>query len=34
MQESARAQENGEAYALRTARAAATTIERRGGWQR
>jgi hypothetical protein len=34
MQESAKAQENGEAYALRTARAAAAAIERRGGWQR
>ncbi len=34
MQESAKAQENGEAYALRTARAAATAIERRGGWER
>jgi hypothetical protein len=31
MQESAKAQENGEHYALRTARAAATAIERRGG---
>jgi hypothetical protein len=34
MQESAKAQENGEAYALRTARAAAAAIERRGGRQR
>ena len=34
MQESSKAQENGEAYALRTARNAAAAIERRGGWQR
>jgi hypothetical protein len=34
MQESGKAQENGEAYALRTARNAAAAIERRGGWQR
>jgi hypothetical protein len=34
MQESGKAQENGEAYALRTARAAAAAIERRGGYQR
>ena len=34
LQESGKAQENGEAYALRTARNAATAIERRGGWQR
>jgi hypothetical protein len=31
MQESSKAQENGNAYALRTARAAARAIERRGG---
>ncbi len=34
MQESAKAKDDGEAYALRTARAAAAAIERRGGWQR
>jgi hypothetical protein len=34
LQESGKAQENGEAYALRTARNAAAAIERRGGWQR
>jgi hypothetical protein len=34
MQESGKARENGEAYALRTARNDATAIERRGGWQR
>jgi hypothetical protein len=34
MQESDKAQRNGEAYALRTARNAAAAIERRGGWQR
>lgn len=34
MQESGKASENGEAYALRTARNAAAAIERRGGWQR
>ncbi len=34
LQESGKAQENGEAYALRTAHAAAAAIERRGGWQR
>lgn len=34
MQESGKAQENGEAYALRTARSAAATIDRRGGQQR
>jgi hypothetical protein len=34
MQESGKARENGEAYALRTARNAAAAIERRGGWQR
>jgi len=34
MQESAKAQENGEAYALRTARAAAAALERRGRIQR
>lgn len=34
MQERGKAQENGEAYALRTARNAAAAIERRGGWQR
>jgi len=34
MQESGKAQENGEAYALRTARSAAAAIERRAGWQR
>jgi len=34
MQESGKAQENGEAYALRTARSAAAAIERRRGWQR
>jgi len=34
MQESGKAQENGEAYALRTARNAAAAIDRRGGWQR
>jgi hypothetical protein len=34
MQASAKAQENGEAYALRTARAAAAVIERRGEQQR
>jgi hypothetical protein len=34
LQESTKAQENGEAYALRTARNAAAAIERRGGWQR
>ncbi len=34
MQESGKAQENGEAYALRTARNAAAAIERRGGRQR
>ena len=34
MQESAKAQENGEAYALRTARRAATAIARRGGRHR
>jgi hypothetical protein len=34
MQESAKAQEDGEDYALRTARAAAAAIERRGGQQR
>ncbi len=32
--ESSKAQENGEAYALRKARNAAAAIERRGGWQR
>jgi hypothetical protein len=31
MQESSKAQENGEAYAQRTARNAATAFERRGG---
>jgi hypothetical protein len=34
MEESNKAQENGEAYALRTARNAAAAIERRGGRQR
>jgi hypothetical protein len=34
MQESGKAQENGEDYALRTARNAAAAIERRRGWQR
>ena len=34
MQESGKAQENGEAYALRTARSAAAAIERRGERQR
>jgi hypothetical protein len=34
MQESGKAQENGEAYALRTVRNAAAAIERRGGRQR
>jgi hypothetical protein len=34
LQESSKARENGEAYALRTARNAAAAIERRGGWQR
>jgi hypothetical protein len=34
MQESGKAQENGEAYALRTAKSAAAAIERRGGRQR
>lgn len=34
MQESHKAQENGEAYALRTTRNAAAAIERRGGPQR
>jgi hypothetical protein len=34
MQESSKAQENGEAYVLRTARSAAAAIERRGGIQR
>ncbi len=34
MQESSKAQENGAAYALRTARHAAAAIERRGGRQR
>ena len=34
MQESGKAQENGEAYALRTAQRAAAAIERRGGWRR
>ena len=34
MQESGKARENGEAYALRTARNAAAAIERRGGRQR
>ncbi len=34
MQESGKAQENGEAYALRTARNAVAAIERRGGRQR
>ena len=34
MQESKKAQENGEAYALRTAQKAAAAIERRGGRQR
>jgi hypothetical protein len=34
LQESTKAQENGEAYALRTARNAAAAIERRGTWQR
>ncbi|HWG46126.1 MAG TPA: DNA-primase RepB domain-containing protein [Gemmataceae bacterium] len=34
MQESGKAQENGEAYAFRTARNAAAAIERRGGRQR
>jgi hypothetical protein len=34
LQESGKAQENGEAYALRTARNAAAAIERRGGVQR
>jgi hypothetical protein len=34
MQESGKAQENGEAYALRTARSAATAIERRRGMHR
>jgi hypothetical protein len=34
MHESAKARENGEAYSLRTARAAASAIERRGGQQR
>jgi hypothetical protein len=34
IQESAKARENGEAYALRTARAAAAAIERRGEQQR
>ncbi|MGH7171544.1 MAG: hypothetical protein ACRELG_14810 [Gemmataceae bacterium] len=34
LQESGKAQENGEAYALRTARNAAAAIERRGGRQR
>jgi hypothetical protein len=34
MQESSKAQENGEAYALHTARNAAAAIERRGGRQR
>ena len=34
MQESGKAQENGEAYALRTARNAAAALERRQGKQR
>jgi hypothetical protein len=34
MQESTKAQENGEAYAMRTARNAAAAIEQRGGCQR
>jgi hypothetical protein len=34
MQESGKAQENGEAYALRTTRNAAVAIDRRRGWQR
>jgi hypothetical protein len=34
MDESRKAQENGEAYALRTARNAAAAIERRQGRQR
>ena len=34
MQESCKAQENGEVYALRTARNAAAAIERRWGRQR
>ena len=34
MQESSKAQENGEAYARRTAQNAAAAIERRGGRQR
>jgi hypothetical protein len=34
MLESSKAQENGEAYALRTARKAAAAVERRGGRQR
>ncbi len=34
LQESSKAQENGEPYALRTARSAAAAIERRGGQQR
>ena len=34
LQESSKAQENGEAYALRTARSAAAVIEGRGGRQR
>jgi hypothetical protein len=34
MLESSKAQENGEAYTLRTARNAAAAVERRGGRQR
>jgi hypothetical protein len=34
MQESGKAQENGEGYALRTAQKAADAIARRRGWQR
>ena len=34
MQESSKAQENGEAYALRTAQNAAAAIQRRGGLKR
>ena len=34
MQESGKAQQNGEAYALRTARNAALALERRGGRER
>ena len=34
LQESGKARENGEPYALRTARSAAAAVERRGGRQR